>query len=854
MPHMVNGIGTTYYGKKNIQTRPGPCPHCGRDVPLKSYDTRTWFVILLIPIIPLKRLRIIDYCSGCTRHYAMDIDKWETARQLEVSGALEKYRSQPTPEAAIEAHQSMMNYHQLEDAAAFRKLLRERYADNAKVHAYLGAVLERFAQLDEADAAYARAFQLRPDLPEARIGVARGHLRAGRLAEARPLLDFLEKPGAAQLYSLEPLDTLARALQKAGQHETALELFAIIQRELPELNEKRWLRDLIHKSEKALQRRDSQVPNLKFSWKRFFSSGETSNARALVIFGVLGALVLLGFVVANEYIRRNRTVHVVNSYPQAAQVQVDDAAAVTIHGLGEIALAEGSHHVRISGPVTQELDFTVRDGYWNRWFADPVWVLNLGGASILKLSHVTYAQNNPPPPSTTFLFGENFYRFPDVAYAFTPLPETLEIKSGNTRQVSHLDVLSSEPLALFYYFYQKKNLAEAWRLAEWRLRLHPEDEDLLAVYAQTATAAGKAARVADFLRPGLTNRPVWVQWHRYYQNAHRSQSPEASLTAEYRAELARDPDNSALLYLLGRVVPTRAESRALFAQACAADPNNAFAYYARAYDCVSLGDWAGARPLLARACALRPQQAEFSSQFAVTRFVLAEYADLEKELRAQLQTHPLDQSACERLCDVLVAQGRTPEAQTVVAQYRQAATPYRDTMGADPERGVRQHLLYLTGDFAALEKETQLARDAEAKYTRFVALIELGRVAEAVKLLPPDDKNSANPFHFLNTVIALRAAGAEAEAASWWDRGLAALAQGDSDWTRAAALLRRATPPSRAELDEFSLPAESKATIVALLAQRHPGTRAELLPLVAKLNVVPGYPQHLIQQTMAQLK
>lgn len=56
----------------------------------------------------------------------MEVDKWETAKQLEVSGAQEKYRTNPTPETAIEAHQQMMNYHQLEDAATFRKMMREK--------------------------------------------------------------------------------------------------------------------------------------------------------------------------------------------------------------------------------------------------------------------------------------------------------------------------------------------------------------------------------------------------------------------------------------------------------------------------------------------------------------------------------------------------------------------------------------------------------------------------------------------------------------------------------------------------------------------------------------------------------
>ena len=84
MPSTYNGIGTHYYGKTNIQKRPGPCPHCHRAVELTSYDTRLWFVVVFIPIIPIRRKRIIDYCPACTRHFAADLEKWETAKQLEM--------------------------------------------------------------------------------------------------------------------------------------------------------------------------------------------------------------------------------------------------------------------------------------------------------------------------------------------------------------------------------------------------------------------------------------------------------------------------------------------------------------------------------------------------------------------------------------------------------------------------------------------------------------------------------------------------------------------------------------------------------------------------------------------------
>jgi len=191
MPVTVNGIGTHYYGKKNLETRPGVCRQCGKGVNLCSYDTRLWFVIVFIPIIPLGRKRILDQCPACRRHFVLDLHKWETTKQLEISGALEQFRSNPTPEAAIAVHQQLINFHQMAQAAEFRQMMLGKFSDNAKIHAYLGIVLTQLGKPEEAATCFSRALELRPDLPEARVGVARMHLRTQKFDEARKLLDFL---------------------------------------------------------------------------------------------------------------------------------------------------------------------------------------------------------------------------------------------------------------------------------------------------------------------------------------------------------------------------------------------------------------------------------------------------------------------------------------------------------------------------------------------------------------------------------------------------------------------------------------------------------------------------------------
>src|SRR5687768_9999755 len=108
MPMTVNGIGTHYYGKRNVTVRTAACAACHHVGQLESYDTRLWFVIFFIPILPLGRKRIIDDCPSCRRHFVASADTYEQARQLQTSGALERYQREPSPDAALAAHGQLL--------------------------------------------------------------------------------------------------------------------------------------------------------------------------------------------------------------------------------------------------------------------------------------------------------------------------------------------------------------------------------------------------------------------------------------------------------------------------------------------------------------------------------------------------------------------------------------------------------------------------------------------------------------------------------------------------------------------------------------------------------------------------
>jgi tetratricopeptide (TPR) repeat protein len=256
MPSTINGIGTHYYGKKNHTARTAACRWCGRVGALQSYDTRLWFVVLFIPIIPLGRKRIIDQCNGCTRHMVADAHKYEQARQLEISGSMERFRSAPAPETALVAHAQLLGFHEHEQAGQFRRTVLERFPEDAELRAALGVQLRQAAAHDLAAQLFQAALDLQPDLPEARAGVAMTKMATSELDEAHRLLDFLEIPGAGQHYTLEPLDRLGGCYQRQGRHEEALAIAQHLLRELPQAGQQPAFRSFVRTSEKALHRTD----------------------------------------------------------------------------------------------------------------------------------------------------------------------------------------------------------------------------------------------------------------------------------------------------------------------------------------------------------------------------------------------------------------------------------------------------------------------------------------------------------------------------------------------------------------------------------------------------------------------
>ena len=510
MPTTINGVGTHYYGKSNRQVRQGVCRACRRNAYLESYDTRLWFVVLFVPVVPLGRKHIIDQCSACRRHFVADQDKYEVSRQLSTSAARSHFQQEPTPRAALELHASLMAFHERQQAGEVRRDALARWPNDGELHAGFAEQMEHFQEGAEAGALYRRAWELQPDLPSGRVAMANQAIRAGKPDEARRLLEFLLVRGAGRSYSLAPVESLARCYQQGGNHAEALKLMAHLIAELPAIAEDHRFRTMVQKSEKAVRPLESILPRRQhplLSLLNFKSRAYSGRQRLVILGGLLLLMVAVALAGDNEAIRRHRTLHWINEFGTPAQIAIDGGAPETAAtGMGTIALAEGHHHVAISGPIQQQLDIDVESGYAARWFDSPAWVLDLGGAATLCQRTITYAVA-PPPARQQFFVGQPFCQFPDVDYPFIAPPASIQLDSGSASVVkTHLQWVRLAPDEIFNRL-ADSSVDTALALAESWLPAQPDNTELFQGYATLAESSGGADRAEKFLKAGCARGP-----------------------------------------------------------------------------------------------------------------------------------------------------------------------------------------------------------------------------------------------------------------------------------------------------------------------------------------------------------
>lgn len=849
MPFTYEGIGTKYFGQKDRRWRTGQCRNCGFQGTLGNYNTRLWFVIFYIPVFPLGHKKIVDECPKCRQHFAFDPLQYDTLKETTISEAVDQFRENPTAETALMSHASILWFHDRPEAENFRT---EAFS---KVQAD-GPLLLGFAQqLEEADLAseavllIEAAHRLEPANLHARTAVAHLRMNAGEVDEARELLNHLEVSNASRQFSLAPLVTLAESYQKQQRHEDALQIFQHILTEQPELGQDHAFRKKVAASEKRIGTAGKVLPQRQGSVLQVFKPANrsfSSNQRTFAYLAVIAVLLTIGIAGYSEYVRRHRTLHIVSGLPGNVTGQVDDGPPRTMSRHERLTVAEGEHRVRITEPFQAEYTISMNASFWDRISKSPVWVVNIAGTAPLVQTDHIYAVK-PPPSAVTHFLGQTSACFPDIDYAFLNPPAQEKVKNHETTitktSVTLETVAPEQAFSLVDEPEAELNFLEA------HLAFQPENSFLLSAYNQTVLRNNAIDRAIAYLQPGLTRRPVQVDWHRQYQELQEQVGRRTELVTLYDAALQKEPDDGNLIYLRGRLELDPDKQAQAYESAARKAPQSPWPKYSLAYQSINRGDWQDAKTFLDEAEKRNLPSAVLESSRYLVRLGLRDTVAIAAECRAALTQNPLDIPMLLRLFDALECSGNSADSNLELKSWlaqRKELPP-----NSFIPRLIKSQQRYYAGDLKGMERELGTDK-SEPLNSCWEALWTATVQPEKISGDPKLSASAEDPWSALQLSVAFDLAGNNGEATQWREKSLAALKSGSFREQQAGQMLAANQPPPFPQVKNLILERTQKLVFLCALSRKFKSLEQDCNAHATRLNVSRCPPHQFVKRVFAK--
>lgn len=858
MPHTINGIGTWYYGKKNIFQRQGSCEHCGRNATLTSYDTTLFFTVFFIPLIPLGKKRILDQCSACSRHRSLPLKEWESARAQSMEAAQMSLRQSPSnPQTAHDFLGACAAFQSRDIFEQSARDIRRHHSGNADVLNHLAATYFNFAMWADAEDATRAAMKLN-DTQDGREFLAYTLIKQGKPDDAAYYLSHLYS--ASQSQKVGYLFLLAEAFQAQGDHRKALQVLDQCAGAVPGLAQDKEFKKLRKISDKN---RDSRK---KIKHKELASGNVTikSGSRATSWVAIaIGPLILIGLLAAYfataHFTGHEREVYLVNGLTKPYSVRI----AGKEYGLPSlqpvpVKITEGVVTVEVvDEPYAIETQSaTIKTPFWSRPFLNRTYILNPDRTAPIIYEKTYYVEEGKedkvevPDGERKYHVGEFMYEFSGLDYKFREFPDEIQMSAGSRTQAKDRVALLSKSGNIYtsnilFHLAISDEKDKAIALSKRRLEFEPDQIDFLNYLSRTLPGEEFIA----FVKPGLEVRPLRVNWHRAYQSVMESAMPDHDLAAEYKSLLVKEPDNKDMHYLLGRVLDDSDAALAELRLASQDPEPSVFGLGALAFRLVAQGIYAEAVPWAEKAHALDPKN---DIALGTLRNALLGSGGMEKYLAFLAEQQRLDPRIYhwyEEQVIVETLQGRHDKAEETIQRAVRAIVTSNTATGGDQgesyvAKGMRTTSAYVQGD---VQKYKELETQGNAEYMPFHVALTLGDVELAVKSLEEYiEYEDAEWTELLLLYTALMAKGDEARAGKYLDTAIEYLKDGDKNDRIAAAWLKGETTPSMRDVAAYPRVPDEKAIIVMAIGARRPEMRAACFTLARKLNIDRDYPWHFI--------
>ncbi len=848
MPYTLNGIGTWYYGKRNLFTYYGTCSQCGHRGELRAYDTTLFFVVVFIPLIPLGAKRIIDECPHCQRHRAMALKDYERARRQDLAAAVQEWQNQPaSAEAATKVVSLAVGYRDPENFRLVAGPVENRFPADAAVLGLLASAHEFFGGEVEGERCWRKALALGPS-DDVREALAANLCRQKRPDEAAPLLAPIVTQ--RQVGRIGLLYLAVESFQAIGRHKEALAFLEQIVQLAPAQADDKAHRRYVKLSQKHQATGKALASPVLAPARTELRGGWRWRAPRLI---AAGLVLLVVSTVGIGFWKKNRSVEVwlVNGTSARQSILIDEHAyELSRYSHRPVRLAYGRHRVaaRPQPPGQPPFDYELGGSWLERTFGSTTHILNPDRCGLLLRETVIYTNEKKPPaqppePVPPQLWvGETSYRLQGVNDVFTRPPA--KITMSEHRSVENRYVLDQwrppGELDAYQAIAEDKGPAAALAFLRQQTAWDPGNENWPGLLA----TMGDVTQALAAVRGWLAVRPVVVGAHRVYQSLTERADPGHDLAAEYRVLSEAEPDNQALRYLWGRVIADPAESARLLAASEEGPKPLGWGHYALAFSSAAAGHFEEAMARLTNALRVLSDSRDLRPQLLQAT---GRYGELLQQVQAARSADdPLRHVHTELLC--LQRLGRSNDVQT---RIRLALSSAEKMARADQLAPLR----------ASLEATCAAAREDWTGFARhmaqtgpigvYVAALVRGDLAGAEKAWAALEKHVDSWVSEATLALVAGQRGEAAAATRHAEQARAHLERGGEEERRVARWLAGQGPaPTPLELEQLAVWPDEKRLMLALLGQQRADLRVAAYALARRLNYEVDYRQALIARSV----
>lgn len=843
LPYTLNGIGTWYYGKKNVHTYQGVCPHCGTYNELTSYDTTKFFVFLLIPIIPLGDKRVIGQCRGCSKHHVMKLKDWKRFTKEKIDSLHSKWLLNPqNKEDTLELIHSIIDFRDADKLNLIAKDIKTYCYSDAEVLNQLGLAYSFFNLFEEAISAFNASFSLNQN-SNTKENLAEALMKSLKPDEARPLLKHILDYRIAN--KVHYIYLLIESYQYTGNHTAALEIIESCENAFPELKDKKQLQTYRKNSQRHLNSsrkiRGAFIP-VKSPDKQYLISYKL--VFPFLLFLGVSFYLLIAFLMG-----LSTEVYLVNGLDKAYSVEIE-GKRIELEPMTQkmVHLREGELEIDISELNSDQKKITVdiRTPFLMRPISNRVLVINPDKVAVLLWQETLYTTKKETNTNYDYPYlyyaGQHFYNIYNVDYVFEDFPETISMIENSTMTQSQLIQLNKDDLSPDYW-YVLEGLSQEDAKSYVKARLSYEPDNYIDLNTYLSLCDTEEAII--FLREKLDDRPILINWHRAYQDYMEVNEPTYDLKKEYSSYLENEKDSKVFYYLLGRLSEDPKEEEQLFKQSIEGEDPVPYGYYALANHSFYNGDYEQALLYALKAVDLLPN--DYMVKLSLEDILMAkgEYNLLLETNQAKQSIDPMNGILVAEEVKLYMAQKDVTSAQNAIANYLKRIDSY-------DQETVQIWNTYLHGLLAYYQNDGTTYADSLKEMESPVFTFQnafINKDLDKASQVALD--NDLDGSYFLLLYLAQ---DNPTSASKYLSQAIYAYQQGGKTYQLLADYLLQKQNYTLAEMKALAIHPSEKCIVMAALGKLNPAYEKELLDYAEKLNYDIDFPYHFINKIVEDNK